>query len=246
MRVAIISDIHSNLEALTAVVADLRERKPDRIWCLGDIAGYNADPDRCCEIVRDLCHVTVMGNHDGAVTEYVEPSHFNRVAKEAVMWDRRVMKRGNVEFLKSLRSAAAIDEEVLLVHGSPSDPDKYILAGKIAKEEIEFMKKNLKREIGFFGHTHFPVVYELTGNGTFNTHLGKGTIQLRKGFFHLINPGSVGQPRDGDPRASFVLFNREKREVEFIRIEYDIKSCQEKIISAGLPPFLADRLSHGY
>ncbi len=246
MKIALISDIHSNLEALTVILDDIHRRRPDTVWCLGDIAGYNADPDRCCELVRVTAEITIMGNHDGAATAFLEPSHFNEVAKEAVMWDRKVMRRENIEYLMSLKSAVVIDEEVLLVHGSPSDPEKYIMSDTQVKEEMDFMVRHLERRIGFFGHTHFPVVHEMNGKGVLHTTKGAGKVRLKEDASYLINPGSVGQPRDGDTRSSYLIFDRGEMTVEFVRLEYDIPTVQEKILKAGLPPFLAERLSNGY
>lgn len=246
MKIAVISDIHSNLEALTSVMRDIRSKGANMVWCLGDVVGYNADPDRCCEIVEKICSITIMGNHDSAVLGNIEPSHFNRVAKEAVMWARGVLKNSSMEFLKGLKSAVVFDDLVLIVHGAPSDPDRYIISEETAKSEIVFMKSVLKRRICFFGHTHFPGAYELNGKGGFSVHRGDGFLPLDSDSSYLINPGSTGQPRDGDPRASYVLFDREKMSITWERVPYDIRSCQQKIIKAGLPGFLAERLEDGY
>lgn len=248
MNIGIISDIHSNLEALNAVMEDIRAREVDQIWCLGDIVGYNADPDRCCEIVRKMCRVVIMGNHDSAVVGNFEPHHFNRVAREAVMWGRKVLKRSSLDYLKTLRSAVVFDDVGLIVHGSPTDPDKYVISGDSARNELLFMVKNLRKKVCFFGHTHFPVAYELDGRGEddFHVHPGNGSLSLKEESGYLINPGSVGQPRDGDQRASYLLFDKEKMTVRWMRVPYDIQACQEKIIQAGLPHFLAERLERGY
>ncbi|NIO16773.1 MAG: metallophosphoesterase [Deltaproteobacteria bacterium] len=246
MKVAVISDVHSNLEALTAVVEDAKKRGAEQLWCLGDVVGYNADPDQCCEIVKDRCSIAIMGNHDSAVVGNTEPSHFNRVAKEAVMWSRKVLKRSNMEFLKRLRSAVVFDDTVLIVHGAPSDPDRYILSEEAAKSELLYMVRNLKRKVCFFGHTHFPLAYKIGPDGKFSSYRGEGSITLEEDSSYLVNPGSTGQPRDGDVRASYVMFDRDKMVVTWVRAPYDIKTCQEKIMTAGLPPFLAERLEAGY
>lgn len=246
MRIAIISDVHSNLEALTSVLKDIRSQRADQIWCLGDVVGYNADPDSCCEIIAKTCSITIMGNHDSAAVGNIEPSHFNRVAKEAAMWTRKVLKRSNVKFLKNLKSAVVFNDEVLIVHGAPSDPDRYIISESSAKTELMYMTKNINKTICFFGHTHYPGAYELSVDGVFSGYRGQGTITLAARASYLINPGSTGQPRDGDTRASYVLFDRDKRVVTWRRIPYDIRSCQEKIFNAGLPSFLAERLAGGY
>jgi predicted phosphodiesterase len=246
MKIAVISDVHSNLEALTSVLEDINTRGADQVWCLGDVVGYNADPDRCCEIIEEKCSITIMGNHDSAVIGNIEPYHFNRVAKEAVMWARTVLTHSNMNFLKSLKSAVVFNGSVLIVHGSPSDPDRYILSEEAAKSEIMYMIRNLNRNVCFFGHTHFPVAYEIDPDGIFSVYRGEGSITLKEKSRYLLNPGSTGQPRDGDPRASYILFDRKEMVVTWIRVPYDIRTCQEKITRAGLPPFLAERLEGGH
>jgi len=245
VRVAVVSDVHSNWEALSVVLGHVSYQDVAQIWCLGDLVGYNADPDACVEAIRQSCSIVIGGNHDGAVAGNFEPDYFNSVAREAVMWTRRVMKRDNLNYLKRLGSARAVDQHVLLVHGAPTDPDVYVFGAEQAMEELEFLERTLKKRICFFGHTHVPVMYSKDERGRFRSSEGEGKIRLSPNEFYLINPGSVGQPRDGDPRASYLIFDFEEFSVEWFRLSYDIPACQDKILEAGLPEFLAQRLARG-
>jgi predicted phosphodiesterase len=239
MKYAIISDIHSNLEALESVLQEIDQIGVDRIICLGDIVGYGANPNECVEIIRERKIESIIGNHDTVACGKKEPFDFNFVAKEAALWTRNTLTAKNREFLHNLPETREIDG-FLIVHGAISDPDLYIFSVYDAIGEFKLMKK---WNICFFGHTHVRTYYVLIG----------GDVQCRFEYEfkikpeakYLINPGSVGQPRDRDPRSSFLIYDSKEAAVRFIRLEYDIESAKQKIIRAGLDKRLAERLSLG-
>ncbi|MER3445576.1 MAG: metallophosphoesterase [Candidatus Dadabacteria bacterium] len=239
MNYAIISDIHSNLEALKSVFEEIDKLGTDRTICLGDIVGYGANPNECVEIIRERKIESIIGNHDAVACGKKEPFDFNSIAKEAALWTRAVLTAENREFLYNLPEMGEIDG-FLIVHGAISDPDLYILSVYDTFGEFNLMNK---RNICFFGHTHVRTYYVLIG----------GDVQCRFEYEfkikpeakYLINPGSVGQPRDRDPRSSFLIYDSKEATVRFIRLEYDIESAKQKIIRAGLDRRLADRLSLG-
>jgi putative phosphoesterase len=229
LRIVIISDIHSNLDALETVLKKLPSH--DALICLGDIVGYGAQPNEVVERIQGLNPlVALMGNHDYAVVTG-DTAGFSQHAAEAVEWTRKHIKEDNCRYLSSLQPSKKIEldgVQVGLFHGSPHDPlFEYIYPG-IRKAELEQLIQKAGTQLVLLGHTHVPMIYSVEEK-------------------MLANPGSVGQPRDGDPRASFALLtisdNRPSAEVE--RIQYDIDSAANEIIDAGLPHFLADRLYIG-
>jgi putative phosphoesterase len=229
LKVAVISDIHSNLDALKAVIGSLPSY--DFLLCLGDIVGYGPQPDNVIEELRRLQpKMTIMGNHDYAVTTG-DVSGFSLHAAQAVEWTRQHIRQENTRYLSALNPTARTAVEgkrVVLFHGSPSDPlSEYIFPG-IPQGTAEKLAESANADIVLLGHTHVPMAYS-----------------LQTGL--LANPGSVGQPRDGDPRASFAILTISENEVAFdvTRTEYDVDSVANKIRRAGLPRFLADRLYTG-
>lgn len=239
MKYAVISDIHANLEALGSVVAEIDRSGIEDIICLGDIVGYGADPNACVEMVRERNIVSVMGNHDAAACGACEPTHFNPAAREAVLWTRKELTDENSEFLRDLPDREVIDNS-LAVHGAISDPDKYIMSTHDAEPEFPLMDKY---NICFFGHTHVGVCYVFENKNV--REIICSELEFTEGMKYMINPGSVGQPRDRDPRASFLLYDNEGR-AHYRRVEYDIERAQEKIIDKGLNKILAERLSYGF
>jgi diadenosine tetraphosphatase ApaH/serine/threonine PP2A family protein phosphatase len=239
LRYGIISDIHANLEAFRSVLAEIDGGDIDRVICLGDIVGYGADPNECVEIIRERGFTSLIGNHDAAACGLYEPVDFNPAARDAVLWTREKLSERNREFLAALPEKARIDG-FIVVHGSPSDPDKYILSIYDAAPEFKLLEDT---GLCFFGHTHVSVFYSLD-KGRITESRARG-FQLREGAMYLVNPGSVGQPRDRDPRASFLIYD-DRGNVEFRRVEYSIEGAQKKIIDSGLDRFLAERLSYGY
>ena len=232
MRIAILSDVHSNFEALVQAVAFMDESRIDELYCLGDIIGYGASPNECVALIRERAVHCVLGNHDLAA---VEPSHaefLNAPGKIAALWTNKVLTRENAEFLSNLPYTIE-NEQVTLVHASPAQPHQwqYILSLEDARPQLEYFHT----PICFVGHTHVPSV------------CGEDlkTFTLNKQLKFLINVGSVGQPRDGDPRSSFGILDTEAWTYENIRVEYDVPGAAKKIIAAKLPKVLAERLSHG-
>ncbi len=243
MRYAIISDIHSNFEALTAVISGIRNIRADRILCLGDIVGYNAEPNECVDMVRSEDIRCIMGNHDACACGLEEPDDFNSLAMRALLWTSEQLTGVNKDFLWNLPRELRV-RNFFLFHGSIHDTNKYIIYRSDALDcfrLLDGLGGGLR--LGFFGHTHVRVALRyhreaLSGDLS-------DQVALETDAEYLLNPGSVGQPRDRDPRASFLVYDDEKQSISFHRVDYDIRSCQDKIIRAGLPPRLAERLSLG-
>ncbi len=238
-KYAILGDIHANWEALTAVLADAEAQGVDTYVCVGDIVGYNANPAECLEKIRSLCVAVVRGNHDHYVSHDECLEDFHPLAANVIDWTRRQLSRDQIQYLKNLRFSRMVDG-FTIVHSTLDMPEKwgYVIDALDADANFNYQTSS----VCFHGHTHVPVVFERQGRvvrssfTTFNTTLG------RKCF---VNTGSVGQPRDGDPRASYVIYEPSARRVDLRRIEYDIATTQRKIIEAGLPERLARRLEQG-
>lgn len=243
MRYAVISDIHSNLEALEAVLVKISELSADEIICLGDTVGYNASPNECINIIRSAGIRCIMGNHDARASGLEEPDNFTPLAKEAVLWTRNHLSGENKQFLRGLPRELTIDG-FFIFHGSIHDTDRYIIDEKDARDNFESLNTHPDSPTaGFFGHTHVKVAVSLQRGKVFLEP--DGELKLSAWKKYLINPGSVGQPRDRDPRASFLIYDEFNEKVDFFRVDYDIAATQEKIIEAGLPVELAGRLSLG-
>ncbi len=239
MKYAIISDIHSNLEALEVVFEEIDRLGLDKTICLGDIVGYGANPNECVEIIIERKVETILGNHDIVACGKKEPYAFNSVARDSALWTRSVLTAGNKDFLYSLPDKKEI-EDFLIVHGALSDPDLYILSAYDALSEFSLM---VKHNICFFGHTHMRVWYTFQSGDL--RRFSDYEFKIEPKSKYLVNPGSIGQPRDRDPRSSFLIYDWEERIVKFIRLKYDIGLAQKKIIEAGLDRRLAERLSLG-
>ena len=236
---AVISDIHGNLEALEAVLRDFPDGV-DTVYCLGDVIGYGASPNECCDVVRESGMPTITGNHDLAVTDLsTDLDWFNPVAAAAVRWTRDHLSEENAEFLRG-RPRMMQSKDALFVHGSIRDPDEYIINSISAEENLEILRTEYPGvPICFFGHTHVKTVAPSPNGPVVEAH----TLDLSSNGPYLVNPGSVGQPRDGDTFASYVL--AEGRRVAYRFVEYDIEKAQAKIRAAGLPEMLAERLAVG-
>ena len=237
MAIAILSDIHGNLEALTAIFSYLEKKKINEIYCLGDIVGYGPNPNECVELIAEKCTNAIIGNHDHAALGLTSIEYFNEFAKVSTRWTTNQLSNRSKDYLLSLDFKFAT-EYFLLVHSSPSDPKSwnYVLTENDAKQEF----KHFEQPICFIGHSHFPVVFSKKG------YTRKSKVRLDDSNKYIVNVGSTGQPRDGDSRACFCLYDREHRKIEYVRIEYDIKTTRDKIVEAGLPMFLADRLKKGF
>ncbi len=232
MLIAFISDIHSNLEALEAVWREVK--KADVILCMGDLVGYGANPNEVVDFFREEMKkreiVCVRGNHDNAIAFGVEWG-FNPYAREAVRWHQRIMRTENLEFLRRLPVRQLFTDDngdtYLLIHGSPRAPlDEYLFPW-LPDSEFRVVLSYMKQKNLVVGHTHVPMLRIVDGR-------------------RIINPGGVGQPRDGDWRASYAMLETKKGEIEFRRVEYDVEEAARKILNAGLPQFLAYRLYEGY
>jgi predicted phosphodiesterase len=241
---AVISDIHGNLEALEAVLEDVPDGV-EEIYCLGDVIGYGASPNECCESVRSYEMPVISGNHDLAVTDLsTNLAWFNPVAAAAIQWTRDQLTPDNAEFLRT-RPRMLQSEETLFVHGSVRDPDEYILNGAVARENLAVLTADYPNvQVCFFGHTHVKTVVPSPDGPSSGSH---DTLDLTSGGPYLVNPGSVGQPRDGDTFASYVLAENTQDEtrISYRFVEYDVEKAQDKIRAAGLPGMLADRLALG-
>jgi diadenosine tetraphosphatase ApaH/serine/threonine PP2A family protein phosphatase len=240
MKYIIFSDIHGNIEAYNAVINVLPKEEGTKYFCVGDIVGYGADPIECITATKKLEPVIVCGNHDWACVGLMSTEYFNETAKKAVKWTSSVLNSEHRDYLKKL-DLIYKDSDLTLVHGTLMQPEsfRYIFDYKTAYQMMNLMETN----IGFIGHSHIPGVFFLEGDKIGYTRRPK--IDLEKDGKYLINVGSIGQPRDGDWRACFCIWDRQAGTIEMRRVEYDISAAQRKILEAGLPPALAARLGDG-
>ncbi len=248
MRYAIISDIHSNLEALRAVINDIDRRHVDKTVCLGDIVGYNANPNETVDLVREMGILSIAGNHDQKGASDGEPFGFNPQARSAILWTRDQLTLENREFLKSLPATQKIDDLFLMVHGSINSTDEYILSTSEALENFELLRKNGDVRICFFGQTHRPAIFVQDEDKVFMVR-GEDKeydFSLREHAYYLINPGGVGQPRDQDERAAYLIYDSFRNRISFYRAVYDTAAASRKIVAAGLPFTLAVRIKQGW
>jgi predicted phosphodiesterase len=241
MRVAVISDIHSNLPALEAVLADVDGESPDQIWCLGDIVGYGPYPNECVNVARERAELSLCGNHDLAVLGAIDVSEFSGDAGAAARWTRGVLGEPQAEWLRGL-SPSAERPAVELYHGSPRDAVwDYVLSEQVALISI----LETTAPLLLVGHSHVALALGWDGNELSGGLAPEGTeIDLSRGRW-LLNPGSIGQPRDGDPRAAWLLIDDDAKQAAFRRVSYPIHETQAAIRERGLPEALAGRLAHG-
>jgi predicted phosphodiesterase len=242
MRVAIISDIHANRHAFEAVLTEISSGPAEEIWCLGDLVGYGAEPDVCVELAREHTAVCLAGNHDLAVTGEVPLEDFSRAAGVAVRWTQSVMKPANREYLATLRPVGT-RAKIGLYHASPRDPVwEYVLSALLA----DLCLDSQEHRVCLVGHTHVALSFERSDGERARGELRPdgGALDYSRGDW-LLNPGSVGQPRDGDPRAAWVLLDLEDQTARFHRCDYDIAGAAEAVRAADLPVSLAERLEYG-
>lgn len=244
MRILVISDIHANLAALETVLQDAGEF--DRIWCLGDVVGYGPDPNECIEKLREYDLVCAAGNHDWAVLGKLDLEEFNPDARRAAMWTREQLTARNLDWLYALPEDIPTQEEKFtLVHGSPRYPIwEYVLTPAVARINFDFFDTH----ICLMGHTHVPVLYRYIREEHTATAepLPEGTPVHFNHERMMINPGSVGQPRDGDSRAAYALLDLDAMTITHYRVQYDVEKTQAKMEAANLPPRLIQRLSYGW
>ncbi len=242
MRYLILSDLHANWEALTAVLDDAKQQY-DSVLCCGDVVGYGADPNRLTDWVRENTAITIRGNHDRACSSLTGIEWFNPLAQAATTWTYRTLTDHNRAWLDALPAGPAEIDGFAMVHGSPVDEDEYLLSAIAATEAFALQETALT----FFGHTHIQGGFEQRRMKVLRFAPGMlgVPVTLDDRAAYLVNPGSVGQPRDSDPRAAYVVYDSAYRTLEFRRVQYDIETAQDKIVEAGLPVMLAARLSIG-
>ena len=244
LRYAIISDIHANLEALTTVLDKIETLEVDRTVCLGDLVGYNASPNEVVDIIREREIPALMGNHDAVACGLEPPWNFNPIAREAALWTRSSLTEENRLFLHALPTERSLDDRFVMVHGSLQHRDQYIFSQDVVEANFELLKlRHRPMNIAFFGHTHYQITFEKRPGGM--AGLLERVISLLPDRFYLINPGSVGQPRDQDPRTAFAVYDDQACRAEIMRLDYDIDTCHRRILDAGLPAALAERLRSG-
>ncbi|MCB1184214.1 metallophosphoesterase family protein [bacterium] len=240
-RIAVLSDIHSNLHALTAVWRRIEEIGIDAVYCCGDVVGYGARPVECLEMIRERGVTCVQGNHDALVADGSLSLDFNIYSLAAVEHNRGLLNAEQLQWLADLPTYHRLDREVLFVHGAPCDRDKYLVYLDDLQEASERVMNEDGPGVCFFGHTHHPVIFD--GHGF--ERVRQATVTLEHGQRNLANPGSVGQPRDNDPRSSFLWWDRSTNLLNYERVEYDVQGARQDILDADLPRILGDRLLEG-
>ncbi len=247
MRRLLLSDIHANMEALDACLARAGEAGFDSVLCCGDIVGYGPEPNEAVERIRALESVTIRGNHDRVACGQDEPTGFNPHAKAAAFWTRETLTERNHAYLRALPIAPLdIDDGAQLVHGAVTDEDDYIMSETHAADSFALTESHLT----FFGHSHHPAIYTCDGSGNVLEEIRKNTndsvtTELRNDMRYMVNPGSVGQPRDGDTRSAFLIWDSDELRLEFYRAEYPLEVTQEKMEKVDLPRYLIERLTYG-
>lgn len=243
MKIAIFSDIHSNLQAFEAVMGDMEKVKPDAMHCLGDIVGYAADPAACLARIRALGCPCILGNHDEAVVSRADPSEtMNETAVAGIRLSRKQLAPDDVAWLEGLPFSQK-SKQAVFTHASLSEEEPWLYVIDQYDAEIHFGAQ--RSRVCFCGHTHRPGIWAEHSDGWIAFRKGEGEIQLPRDGKVLVNAGSVGQPRDGDRRACYAVFDAERKTVEFRRVEYDIPAAAAAILHARLPRFTAQRLVAG-
>lgn len=246
MRYLVLSDMHGNDEALTAVLRRVRRKRFDATLVLGDLVGYGAAPNQVVEAIRALPGrvLVVRGNHDKVVTSIDSGESFNHVALVAAQWTARHLTGANLRYVRDLTAGPQeVEDGLAICHGAPVDEDKYLFSDRDAAAVFS----SWDVPVTFFGHTHVTSMFSLEGRAIRVRQLfgERGEMDLDPANRYLVNPGSIGQPRDGDPRASYMTYDSRRRRVRWYRVEYPVGKAQERIRKAGLPAVLADRLAVG-
>jgi len=243
MVYGIISDIHSNLTAFEVALVGLGRERVDRIVCLGDVVGYGAYPNECIEIVREKGILSILGNHEAGIIGILKEGWFSSYARICIEWTKRVLKNKNFMFLKNMQGYIR-SGDLHFSHACFSSPEefRYLLRENDSYYDFAHMEHSGCR-INFIGHTHIPGIFERDGQKI--TFVRENPFRFKDGCWYIVNVGSVGQPRDGDPRVCYCIYNEDNSVVEFKRERYDIASAQLAIRRVMLPEYLADRLSRG-
>lgn len=239
MKYAIISDIHANLEGFQTVLADLKEQKCTHVVCLGDVVGYGANPKECLDIVRGMNIPVVKGNHDEYIGVEEDPEGFNDAAAEAVAWSRAQLLEEDRKWLRDLKYFRIV-ANFSIVHATLDAPQRWGYVFEKLEAAASFTYQNT--QVCFFGHTHVPLAFIRESGVRGGTYT---KFQVEQGKKYFVNVGSVGQPRDGDPRAGYVIYDLQQGTIELRRLAYDVQTAQRKIRAAGLPDRLAERLALG-
>jgi predicted phosphodiesterase len=242
MRYGIISDIHGNLEALTATMNALDEHGVDRIVCLGDTVGYGANPNECCDIVRERADVAVLGNHDAMVVGKLALSHCHRVARRAIQYSQRHVSAENIAWLRSL-DYSENEGTTRFCHGSPISVEDFDYVFSLDQAATLTGHYDELPACTFVGHSHRTTAFVVTDRISFRFHAPQ--FQIRSAVKYVFNVGSIGQPRDRDTRSCCVLYDTESRVVQYLRVPYDVATAATKIVNAQLPPSLGERLYYG-
>ena len=239
MRVAVISDVHGNLHALEPVLDSIAKDAPDTIWCLGDLVGYGPRPNECCTLVAERADLSLIGNHDLGVLGRLDLAEFSPDAAASARWTAEILTEGARTYLESLQPQAVRDDAALY-HASPRDPVwEYVLSPHVARASLAAVEAPLV----LVGHSHVALRYGWEQQALAVCEEGTRVDLARERW--LLNPGSVGQPRDGDPRAAYMLIDFEAKSAEYRRVRYRVAETQSEIREAGLPEMLAERLAHG-
>ncbi|HEU4523248.1 MAG TPA: metallophosphoesterase family protein [Thermoanaerobaculia bacterium] len=245
MRALVVSDLHSNAAALRAVFSRVRRKKYDEIVCLGDFVGYGAEPNKVLDAMRTARgrKLYIRGNHDRVAAGFDDGSAFNAAAREAAVWTRDRLSNPNRHFLQTLVVGPLRHDGVMLCHGSPFDEDEYVFTEPHAAQIFSIFDA----PVILYGHTHLPVIFSVGSGGDVSGTLVRGerSFRLDPERRYLINPGSVGQPRDRNPDASCAIVDTVRMTAQFLRVPYDLEKSQAAILRAGLPRILADRLAAG-
>lgn len=243
MKYLILSDVHGNLEALTVVLAQIETVRPDKVICLGDVVGYGPNPNECVELIRRLAATTIMGNHDHAVLGLTDVAYFNQYAKFAVLWTRQVLTEENSWTLQEYPFRAS-EGDLLFVHSTPLHPERWDYI--FNPLEGQYYLQHLEERVCFIGHSHQPLFFEKDQDGQiiFDRKFSF-SLPIQAGCKYIINVGSVGQPRDGNPDASCAIYDTDAQLLEVKRLPYNLALTQKKMREIGLPAFLIDRLAYG-
>jgi len=243
MRYGVISDIHGNAEALRAVLADIKTESVDIIICLGDIVGYYPDPEECVRLIRENAAYAVAGNHDFAAIGQIDTINFTYYAYEAMEWTKMNLSEESALYLKSLPLMIELDSMVF-VHSSPAFPERFTYVFPNSVETIRQAFESMVNKIYFVGHTHWPCIIIQDQPGVIR-NADTDSVRIEDGCYYLVNPGSVGQPRNRKSASSYALYDTETKIMTLKKVDYNLALTQQRTIEAGLPSFLAERLENG-
>lgn len=242
MRLAIISDVHANLPALEAVLEQIQSMALDRIVCLGDVVGYGAEPDQCASLVREACDFTLLGNHDAATTGAMDEGYYYEAARDVIRWTRQHLSDDNYEWLYGL-PFTRMEGDIAFFHSAPIMPSGFFYVVHPSEAQTHTRVFDALKSISFIGHAHLTEIFAITRRKA--KKVRASDVAPTNDVKFIVNVGSVGQPRDHDPRACFVVWDSEQRTLDFQRVEYDIDAAARRIVEAGFDEKFAKRLYKG-